>query len=339
MLPQVAFDLSANQGAAVLGLLERAEVPPSPAFYRLLYDYVSGVRSLVNLRIGSILDDGEGNVEERLYSEFVGPYENKEPLDRAVAGMVSRLGILDRLIGQSMEATTEHSRSLAAATQQFAAERIDPVLLGELILRLKVNNERMRRANEELAGELIEAQHELVRTQSEIVRSRKQALRDPLTGIANRAGVDGLVTQLLADEPAQPLSVALLDIDHFKTLNDSYGHQRGDHVLRAVTKALIAAAGSSQMVGRLGGDEFVVVLPGTTLEMAAESAETLRIAVMSCDLTESLGGEVLGGLTASLGVAELERGESLAELFERADRCLYRAKHSGRNRVEALIEG
>jgi len=83
----------------------------------------------------------------------------------------------------------------------------------------------------------------------------------------------------------------------------------------------------------------VVVLPGTTLEMAAESAETLRIAVMSCDLTESLGGEVLGGLTASLGVAQLERGESLAELFERADRCLYRAKHSGRNRVEALIEG
>ena len=110
-------------------------------------------------------------------------------------------------------------------------------------------------------------------------------------------------------------------------------------MLRAVTDALIAAAGSSQMVGRLGGDEFVVVLPGTSLEAAAESAETLRIALTTCDLTDALGGQVLGEITASLGVAELERGETLAELFERADRCLYRAKHSGRNRVEALIEG
>ena len=338
-MPQTAFDLSSNQAAAVLGLLERAEVPPLPVYYGLVFDYVAGVRSLVGARIGSILDDDEGDAAERLYSEFVAPYENKEPLERVVDSMVSRLTLLDTMIGRSVEATTENSRSLAAASQHLAAERIDPLLLGEWILRLKVNNERMRRANEELAGELIEAQHELIRTQSEIARSRKESLRDPLTGIANRAGIDTLLTQLIKEEPGQPLSVALIDLDRFKSLNDTHGHQRGDYVLRAVTEALISAAGSSQMVGRLGGDEFVVVLPGTPLDLAADAAETLRIALTTCDLTDALGGQVLGEITASLGVAELEQGESLAELFERADRCLYRAKQSGRNRVEALIEG
>jgi diguanylate cyclase len=338
-LPQSAFDLSSNQAAAVLSLLERAEVPPLPVYYGLLFDYVAGVRSLVGARIGSILEDADEDAAEQLYSEFVAPYENKEPLESVISSMVSRLTVLDTMIGRSVAATTENSRSLAAASQHLAAERIDPLLLGEWILRLKVNNDRMRRANEELANELIETQHVLVRTQSEISRSRKQSLCDPLTGVANRAGIDALVQQLLRDEPGQPLSIALIDLDRFKSLNDTHGHQRGDYVLRAVTDALIAAAGSSQMVGRLGGDEFVVVLPGTSLEAAAESAETLRIALTTCDLTDALGGQVLGEITASLGVAELEPGETLAELFERADRCLYRAKHSGRNRVEALIEG
>ena len=90
-MPQSAFDLSANQAAAVLSLLERAEVPPFPVYYGLLFDYVAGTPSLVGSRIGSILDDGKGEAAERLYSEFVAPYENREPLERAIDSMVSRL--------------------------------------------------------------------------------------------------------------------------------------------------------------------------------------------------------------------------------------------------------
>ena len=88
-MPQSAFDLSANQAAAVLSLLERAEVPPFPVYYGLLFDYVAGTPSLVGSRIGSILDDGKGEAAERLYSEFVAPYENREPLERAIDSMVS----------------------------------------------------------------------------------------------------------------------------------------------------------------------------------------------------------------------------------------------------------
>ena len=79
-MPQSAFDLSSNQAAAVLSLLERAEVPPLPIYYGLLFDYVAGVRSLVGARIGSILEDANEDAAEQLYSEFVAPYENNEPL-------------------------------------------------------------------------------------------------------------------------------------------------------------------------------------------------------------------------------------------------------------------
>ena len=338
-MPQTAFDLSASQGAAVLGLLERAHVPPQPDFYRLLYDYVAGVPGAVAGRIETILNDDEGDTQGRLYAEFVAPYENSEPLERAVSKMVSRLKTIDYLIGRSAEATTENSRSLHAAGQHLSHDRLDAALLGEWILRLKVNNERMRRANLVLSQQLAQAHEELLATQVEIARSREGALLDALTGVANRVGIDAMFARLRRDAPDQVLSVALLDIDHFKTLNDTYGHQLGDKVLRVVGRALVEAAGSKRLVGRLGGDEFAIILPDAALEAAHDAAESLRHAVAASDLSDALGGAILGAITASLGVAELQPGETIREMLERADRCLYRAKQSGRNRVEAYIEG
>ncbi|MEO7224313.1 MAG: hypothetical protein ABIY37_17735, partial [Devosia sp.] len=100
-----AFDLSKSQGSAVLGLLERARVPPHPAFYRLFFDYVAGVKGLMAVRIGDILAEGQDDVRDRLYSEFIAPYETTETVDRALDEMVARLVTLDRLIVQSATAT------------------------------------------------------------------------------------------------------------------------------------------------------------------------------------------------------------------------------------------
>ena len=335
-MSQTAFDLSANQGAAVLALLERAAVPPLPVFYTLLYEYVAGVKGLIPGRIDSILNDGEGDIEGRLFEEFIAPYENREPFERAVSQMVARLDTLNHLIGQSVEATTEHSRSLAAAGQHLAADRLDPILLGEWILRLKVNNERMRRANEALSNELVAAHRELAETRGEIEGLKQNALRDALTGIANRGGIDTALKTLRAQHADQRLSIAVLDIDRFKSLNDTYGHQVGDRVLQLVAKALLVTARPGDTVGRLGGDEFVVILPETNLAIAHDLAEALRVAVAASDLHDALGDETLGKLTASLGVAELAAGETITELFQRADRCLYQAKQNGRNRVEIV---
>ena len=121
------------------------------------------------------------------------------------------------------------------------------------------------------------------------------------------------------------MTLAVVDIDHFKQLNDTYGHQIGDEILRLVGRALMASTRETDAIGRMGGDEFVVImredLPG-----ARTIAERVRRAVVDCDLTKLLGKGVLGNVTASIGVAQFQSGDSLSTLFDRADRCLFDAK-------------
>lgn len=335
-----SFDLSANRAAAVLAVLERAQVPPLPVFYKLLFDYVAGVRGLMASQVGNILaqdNSTSGSLGEKLYAEFVAPYENRQPLEHAVAQMVRRLGTIDQLIGESAKATHEHSESLRNATAELTGE-IDTELLRDWVLRLEVCNQRMKRSNVALTDELDVALDELEDTRAQISRSRESVLRDPLTGIANRGGLDTVVQQLVKSANGEPISCAVIDIDHFKSLNDSYGHQVGDKVLLIVTRVLLASARGNDIVGRTGGDEFVVIFPGTGLSAAHNVAEGIRGNIINSDLSAAIGADVLGGVTISVGVAQYADGESIASLFDRSDKCLYRAKLGGRNRVNSVAE-
>ena len=338
-MTRAAFDLSANQGAAVLSLMERALIPPVPAFYRLFFDYVAGAKSPTTERVGEIISAGE-EVRDKLYTEFIAPYENSETLERAIEQMVRRLTTLDGLMVQSADATADHSRSLAMADEHLS-NGANAELLRDLIGRLQLSTERMRKAQLALDEELLDAQTELIGLRASIAQSREVQLRDPLTGVANRSGVDFALAQLIEARAGAlgQLSIAVLDIDHFKALNDGYGHQVGDDVLRIVTGTLRAASRGSDIVGRHGGDEFVVVMPGTGLAGATDVAENLRKAVAEADIAAAVGPGVLGGVTISIGVAEFRHGDTRQSFVERADRCLYRAKGAGRNRVEARTGG
>lgn len=333
-----AIDLGASQGLAVLELLERAEVPPLPAFYKLLYDYVAGVQGLFASRIGDILAEGErgsGAVGDQLYAEFVEPYQSTEAVDRAIERITERLRMLDLLIGESARASQAQSVSLAHASVHFADERVDPKLLRDWVGRLQATNQGMRRANGALAMELDAARIELETTQVEIQQSKASMARDPLTGLANRAGLDAALGRILDERQAGggELACAVVDIDHFKSLNDRYGHQVGDEVLRVVSRALLISVRQADLVGRPGGDEFLVVFPDTDMPTAHIIADRIRAAIVDSDLRAVLGNGVLGGISASIGVASFKHGDTITRLVERADRCLYAAKRSGRNRV------
>jgi diguanylate cyclase len=331
-----AIDLGASQGAAVLGLLERAKVPPRPAFYRLLYDYVAGVRGLFADRVDDILSEG-GDVGGKLYAEFVAPYETSQMADDALARISARLEALDALIVQTASTAEVQSATLRGASAQFAREALDPALLRDWIERLETTNRNMRRANATLELELRNASAELETTRRELARSREEMTRDPLTGLANRPGLDRqLARAMLAQgESGRPLWCAAVDIDHFKSLNDRYGHPVGDEVLKVVARALLASVRIGDTVGRLGGDEFLVILPEADDSLAQEIAERIRSAIGEADLRAVLGSGVLGGITASVGLAAWRDGDSIVKLVARADRNLYEAKGRGRNRVFA----
>jgi two-component system, cell cycle response regulator len=168
-------------------------------------------------------------------------------------------------------------------------------------------------------------------------RSVSMAMTDSLTGLYNRrytlAHLDRLLSRIA--ETTKPVSVLMVDIDHFKQVNDTYGHGVGDEVLRDLTARLSANLRSFDLIGRLGGEEFLVILPDTTLENAMAVGERLRVRVAGRGFAVSASvGEI--SVTISLGAGiSTEASEPLDQLLHRADMALYAAKKAGRNRVLA----
>jgi diguanylate cyclase (GGDEF)-like protein len=156
------------------------------------------------------------------------------------------------------------------------------------------------------------------------------SLTDHLTGIANRRKIQGVLEEeiIRSDRTSQPLSVISMDLDHFKRINDTYGHETGDTVLKLVAEAVSSGIRGVDQAGRMGGEEFIVVCPDTPKCGAISLAEKLRVIIEKLDIP---GAETI---TASFGCALRKPGESIDRLLSRADSALYRAKELGRNRVE-----
>src|SRR3984957_6067278 len=164
------------------------------------------------------------------------------------------------------------------------------------------------------------------------------ALTDPLTGLHNRRGLEGRSEALHFRPGGATVTQVwiMVDIDHFKRVNDTYGHEAGDEVLKAVAEALRSTARVADIVARFGGEEFVLVLPDTSAEMAARIAERLRLAIEA--LSTDVDGQVIR-VTASFGVAQRAAQESQLEVLERADAALFSSKKDGRNRVTMSTAG
>lgn len=130
----------------------------------------------------------------------------------------------------------------------------------------------------------------------------------------------------------------LLDIDHFKTFNDDFGHGVGDQVLRLMAKVLREKVREQDLPARYGGEELIAVMPGADLATCAELAERIRHAIAECTITRRSTGEILPNISVSIGVAQYRSGEAIADLIERCDRALYLAKGGGRNLVMTEVE-
>jgi diguanylate cyclase (GGDEF)-like protein len=223
----------------------------------------------------------------------------------------------------------DHLRRLAAAVESHSTERIRRQArecvqtIGQL---LEKREARHLAQVEQLADQLRDMR-------AELERAWEQTTRDPLTGLGNRAAFDGHIERVmdvgfLFSDPAW---LFMLDIDHFKWVNDSFGHPAGDEVLRQVGRCLAATfPRKGDLAARYGGEEFALVLRVDSDAIAARLAERALFAVRDLDVQHA-GQQIR--VTASIGVARLRRGEDPASWIARADAALYQAKQAGRDRV------
>lgn len=186
----------------------------------------------------------------------------------------------------------------------------------------------LSRAKEHVAA----AVADVARSDANAARMREIAYRDELTGIANRRRlVDELGYQAGLVGPRHPVSVLFFDLDHFKQVNDTYGHDLGDRVLRVVARVTAGTVRDGDLPARLGGEEFVVVAPAADHESAHALAERLRVA-----LPQQVAAEVGLRVTASFGVTQVGHGEPADAVLRRVDELMYLAKLGGRDRVQAV---
>lgn len=233
---------------------------------------------------------------------------------------------------------------LLVLTLTFAAWAYPPMgvaLMGTVMvaayLAIVLSSDRLTVTNELPAAVLVvftvmiawaARNHRDLADQQRLLAERLATLADTdeLTATLNRRALAArLDAALSAASPAAPVAVCIIDLDGFKEVNDSRGHDAGDAVLRAIAEALLATARETDSVGRIGGDEFAVLLPGSIGEDAVRAAQRF------CDAVAAVGRP--DGVTASVGLAATDLPLSTAALLARADRTMYRAKHAGGNRV------
>ena len=318
----------------------------SPQNYEVWLTYLThsspDLRQAVDKLIASgkpITSDDMEQIYERFFSTTHLSTQVMETGTRIAHEIADALDALKRA-----GATTErYGATLNVAADSLQNSTIDGDALKRLINVLASATTEMSKQNSSLSHKLAQSSQEMEKLRTSLRQARAEALTDALTGIANRKLFDETLRLRKEEADAEKSDLALLlgDIDHFKSFNDTWGHQTGDQVIRFVASALTKFALPDHLVARYGGEEFAVILPATSLVHALGLANGLGAAVKGRRMLLKSTGRDLGRITVSLGVACYRPGESASDLVRRADAALYAAKDRGRDMAcdEGVLEG
>lgn len=300
---------------------------PTPDNYDLAWQYRGAINARLVAAVRTELET-EGFVSadaaERIFVDSAGPV-NAAALAALADRMKAQVQDVARIAQASGSDVAAFANTLETQCHDGGQPETIVQLARSMVARTRVAEAQLRRSARELAkmrATLAEAQH--------------SADTDPLTEIANRRAFKRTLEAALeaAKTSGRPLTLAFCDIDRFKALNDAHGHDVGDRVLRFVAKLLSQTFDRRGTVGRFGGEEFVVLLPGVPAATARILVDACRADLAGRSLVSADESKRLGSITFSAGIAEAHGSETMADLLRRADEALYRAKNSGRNRVE-----
>lgn len=322
----------------VLPLMSRHKIPVTPLNYAVWYEYAAGTNAKLNARIDAAMKLGVDNVGEELtaslYAEFVDSNSEMHRLEKAQQLFATLHDNVTRTLEQAYGKTNEYGQTLSRYQDRLTPD-LDTEALNMLIVDLNSSTTHMAKSNRHLMCDLNESRDEIAGLKRQLQDMKKQVTTDALTALANRKAFFEQVAEMESNGEFLhgKHSLLMLDIDHFKKVNDTFGHLFGDKVIKAVAMVLKKNTKGKDLAARFGGEEFIVLLPDTGIEGARVVAETIRQTIEGASIINPNNKQIVSKVTISIGLTELRDEDDFESMVVRADKALYAAKDNGRNQV------
>lgn len=327
------FQQATEYKEQALELIEKLKVAPTPVHFTLLYEYASRLDPDLATEIEDLLRNGYYNEQtarsifRALLKETLEEYFPTAEIQAVIKNILLDLSHWAKTTSNVQEDFEDHLLCLAKCESRSEVETCinDNILPSMQVIQKNTSHLQARITN---SSDVIE------HLKLELEHATSLAKTDTLTGIANRRGYEEMINDQLAlsNSEKQSFAMLILDIDHFKKINDSYGHLVGDSVLRYIARLLQSETKGQDSLARIGGEEFVILLNNISYDNAIIFAEKIRRMIADKAFKAKSHSNTLK-LSVSIGVASYKAGEGKDEIFERADLALYQAKTNGRNQT------
>jgi diguanylate cyclase len=337
---EIDFEHATETARRALQLMAEHAVPATPQNFEVWFKFALGDSPELSKLIHILIDSKRGfdaATNRSLYLTYIGADPDRDVVHADVSQQLHAwLSTARDYLATSAADNRNHVAALGGVAAQIEQNADPRAIIEGLVSEL---SKAVTRATA-LGANFNASLQELDNIRNHLAAAEHRSRTDALTGLANRLALDDFLrdAQIATMENGKPLSIILLDVDHFKAFNDRFGHQFGDQVLRLIAQILKGGLRTYDLAARFGGEELVGVLPGADVNVARGVAERIRQAIANRQITRRSTGEVLAGITVSVGVAQFVPGEPLTTLFERCDRALYAAKRAGRNRTVTELD-
>jgi diguanylate cyclase len=313
-------------------LMSRHGVPPTPDNFSVWFYYVMGGSLTLKKTVDILIANKrkfDAAINRDLYLTYVNPHSSTSgDFPEQLHGVIASA---QEFLATAISDNREQMENLGEVKSECQAA-VDPrPIIEKLVKELSTATTR----SSALEANFLQTTKDLDQIKDSLKEAEQHSNTDALTGLANRRSLDAFLRaeQITAMEAGTPLSILLIDIDHFKQFNDGFGHQVGDQVIRLVAKVVQENVRECDLAARYGGEELMAILPGAALDTCFEVAERIRRRICEARLTRRTTGEEISSVTVSIGVAQFRMAESADGMIDRCDRALYQAKRAGRNRT------
>ncbi|MGZ4960752.1 MAG: GGDEF domain-containing protein [Methylomonas sp.] len=335
-IPSYSFSLTLNAGylKEIVPMMVRHNIAANPINYAICYDYVTGNNTTLTKAVNSILTQQHSfdcDTSLELYKKYIcnASLESFEKINSQ----------LHKVIEQATDAINDTYHKAEETNDSFQKKTVilenspETGVLKTILQEIIQETQSLVVTSQAMQANLTEANREMEQLRSELAQVRQIATTDGLTGLLNRRAFDTALAEIVEQSEPHKACLSILDIDHFKRINDTFGHIVGDNVIKYVASLMKKYAEDHHLVARYGGEELAIIMPNTSQEKAIEISESIRCSMQSSRLQRKNDNQSLGSITLSIGIAQLQPGDSSESFIVRADNALYKAKQTGRNKV------